>query len=96
MKENKEEKLINLTGDDEAREFSDIVKVIGMIENAQAAKEFMENPYGHCTAEELTKEALAKANGMSVEEWEQEAIDELDQMLLDDGIDPDTLEPIEK
>lgn len=94
MKESKEPKLIDLTGDEEAKSFSDTIEVINLIENAQASKEFMENPYGHCTAEELTDEALAKASGMTVEEWEQSGIDELDQMLLDEGIDPDTLEPI--
>lgn len=94
MEENKEPKLIDVAGDDEARSFNDTIEVINLIENAQSAKAFMEHPYGHCTAEELTDEALAKASGMTVEEWEQSGIDELDQMLLDEGIDPDTLEPI--
>lgn len=94
MEENKELNLIDVTGDDEARSFEDTIKVINLIENAQSAKEFMESPYGHCTAEELTDEALAKASGMTVEEWKQSSRDEIDQMLLDEGIDPDTLEPI--
>lgn len=55
----------------------------------------MENPYGHCTAEELTDEALAEIEGLTVEEWKQQGIDEIDKMLLDSGIDPDTLEPLD-
>lgn len=95
MTENKEPTLIDVSGSDEAKSFNDVIQVINLLENAQAAKEFMENPYGHCTAEELTDEALAEIEGLTVEEWKQQGIDEIDKMLLDSGIDPDTLEPLD-
>lgn len=92
----KQERKISIDGNETANDFEDIVEVISMIEGPEAAKEFAKNPYGHCTAEEISVEALARAQGMTVEEWERDSIDEIDQMLRESGIDPDTLEPLDE